>query len=108
ERTDMSDDSRRLYGEKDVSRILKRATEIQGDAGAAETHGLTLAELQQIAREAGISPEAVAAAAAEMGAAPEKSRDFHVLGGPVSFSHERVVAGEVSEETWEAMLDEIR
>ena len=99
-------ESRRLYGEKDVSRILKRATELQDERGEMEPHGLTLAELQQIAREVGIAPEAVAAAAAEL-REPER-RGFHLHGAPTSFSHERVVAGEVSGDGWDAMLDEIR
>lgn len=98
-------DSQRLFNEKDVSRILKRATEIQARTDG-EGYGLSLAELQQIARDVGIAPEAVAAAAAELDT--EEHRGFHVLGGPLSFSVDRVVAGEVTDETWEAMLDEIR
>lgn len=104
----MNDDTRdrRLYNEKDVSRILKRATELHAASGTNEVHGLSLPELQQIAREAGIDPDAVAAAAAELDLGP--TGRFHPLGGPLSIRLERTIEGHITEASWDAMLDEIR
>lgn len=100
------EDDRRLFTEKEVSRILRRATEIQAESGAPEAYGLSLAELQQIAQEVGIEPQALVAAAAELEGREEEA--FHMLGGPASVAVERVVAGELTEEKREAMLEEIR
>ncbi|MEK9499447.1 hypothetical protein WI372_00455 [Gemmatimonadota bacterium DH-20] len=65
----------RRYTDQEVARLLQRAADIDRDApsGAAVARGLSLAELQEIAAEAGIAPTAVARAADEI-AAPARSR----------------------------------
>ena len=45
---------RKLFSEKEVGRILKRATELQEDKGPADTMGLSLEEVRQIAMEMGV------------------------------------------------------
>lgn len=97
---------RRLFSEKEVSRVLKRATELQAVEGSAETTGLSLEELQQIADEVGIDPRHLVVALAEL----EQGDDggFHWLGAPTTVDVERVVEGEVSEQQWERMVQEIR
>lgn len=69
----MSDDSPvgRSYDEREVASILKRAVELQ--EGAGEAHRLSLAEVQQIAREVGIDAGSVTRAAAAL--------DKRALGG---------------------------
>jgi hypothetical protein len=59
---------RRRYGDKEVGLILRRATEFQRQepASAAEGGGLTLAELEEIAAEAGIDPRHLRRAASEL------------------------------------------
>ncbi len=104
----MSDEDapRRLFSEKEISRVLKRATELQEIEGPTETTGLSMEELQQIAAEVGIDPRHLAVAVAEL----EQDGDsrFHWLGAPTSFELERVVEGEVSEQQWEEMVLVIR
>ena len=57
----------RRYDEKEVRRLLERASELQGAPPAAPPHtGLTLRELEEIAAEAGIDATAVRRAAAEL------------------------------------------
>lgn len=98
----MPDDPQRLFGDEEISRILKRAS-------APETSGLTLDELQQVAAEAGIDPRYVALAAGELERAGEADqRSFHLLGGPVSTLEERVVERELTGAEREEMLAEIR
>ena len=47
----------RRYNDKEVARIIKQASEIQPcEAPSESTAGLSLSELEQIAREAGIDP----------------------------------------------------
>ena len=64
----MADPPRR-YGDAEIARLLERASELQvrGDGGGGE--GLTLEELREVAGEAGIDPEMISAAAAELEAA---------------------------------------
>lgn len=108
----MPDDApqrRRLFSEKEISGVLRRAAEMQEAAGSADPHGLSLEELKEIAAETGIDPRYVAAAVAELerGATPEDKK-FHFLGGPLSIDLERVVEGTLSETEWEEMIAETR
>ncbi len=104
----MSDEHapRRLFSEKEISRVLKRATELQEAEGPTETTDFSMEELQQIAAEVGIDPRHLAVAVAEL----EQDDDarFHWLGAPTSFELERIVEGEVSEEQWQEMVLVIR
>lgn len=57
----------RLYGEKEIGKILKRATELQHEEPSAlSADRMTLQELQDIALEAGINPALVRRAAQEI------------------------------------------
>ena len=49
---------KRLYSDKEISAVLKRAAELHGEQGTTDTSGLTLAELEQIAAEVGTTPGA--------------------------------------------------
>lgn len=55
------------YDEKALSRILKRAAELEAKTGATErSSGYSLTEIESIASEAGISADSIRAAAAEL------------------------------------------
>jgi hypothetical protein len=107
-------EEQRRYGEKEIRRLLTHAAELKkraehGDASASEHGtGLSLAEVEQIAAELGVEPGYVRAAAAALDGQSLPSRRFSLLGAPASVDVERVVAGEVSEESWELMVPEIR
>jgi hypothetical protein len=58
-------DSEKRFDEEAARRILRRAVEEQTRLEGEEGHSYTLEQLQEIATEAGISPEAVRAAAME-------------------------------------------
>jgi hypothetical protein len=88
----------RLYGEKEVARLLKRATELQRQepVEAAGSGGLSLAELEEIASEAGIDPRHLRRAASELeagGTALER-----VVGERLSLENEAVVPGELPDD----------
>jgi hypothetical protein len=57
--------SEKRFDEEAARRILRRAAEDQARREDADDHSYTLEQLQEIATEAGISPEAVRAAALE-------------------------------------------
>ena len=64
--------SERHYDEREVTRLLRRASELQRESGTAPATGLTLRELEEVAAEAGIDPGALRQAAAELGARAER------------------------------------
>ncbi len=99
----MESDSQHVFDEREISAILKRAAEIQGTEGASPVFGLSLAELQQLAAEAGIDPRSVATAAAELRRADANDR-LNIWGGPLTMTLDRVLEGEISQEAWEAMV----
>jgi hypothetical protein len=100
-------DHRRLYTEREISAILKRAGEMQADQGISETYGLSLHDLQQIAAEVGLDARLVAAAAVELDGLGKSKREFQPFGAPTTLHVERVVQGEVSEDQWMAMTQEM-
>ena len=61
----------RVYGDKEIGQILKRATEFQArEPSAPSSSGLTLPELEEVAVEAGIDPRFLQRAALELGTSP--------------------------------------
>lgn len=96
----------RRYGDRDVARILKRATELQrAEPTAADPEGLTLGELAEIAREAGIDPDILRRAAAELDTRGAGATFFDRLaGGPLTLRIERTVDGELPGDRLEAIV----
>ncbi len=98
----------KLFSEKQISTILRRATEMQEASKTTDPTGLTFEELQQIAVEAGIDAKHIAAAITEQEQEGDVDERFYWLGAPTSIEMERVVAGEVADEQWQEMVLEIR
>ena len=90
----------RTYSEDDARKVFARVAERQRAAGT-QAGGLSLEDLEEAARAAGLNPTLVAAAAAEIDA-PEPVRSF--LGAPVEVGRHRIVRGPVSDEAWEEMV----
>lgn len=103
--------ARRTFDDREVARILERAAELQaspGGGGDAST-GMSLAELEQVAREAGIDPAMVRRAAAEVARGGRAvSAPAPVLGAPVRLVAERVLAGELPESRFATILEVIQ
>lgn len=97
----------RQYSEQEIAQLLKRATELQSGAPSEHGSGLTLEEVEDIARETGIDPAFVRAAASDLARLPEARRKFHVLGGPVFLEAERTVSAELTDEAWASMAAEM-
>lgn len=96
-----------VYGEKEISRILKRAAALQQETSYVG-EGLSLEEVQQVAAEVGINPRYVAMAASEIGGSETEKEPFQLFGGSLSILEERVLPGRLSEMQREEMLAEIR
>jgi hypothetical protein len=99
----------RRYGDSETEAILRRAAELQasGPSAPRTDRGLTLAELESIAREAGLDPVLVRQAAREIDR-PSAAKAAPLLGAPTRLIAERTFEGELTEELWEAMVGEIQ
>ncbi|MBL8981739.1 MAG: hypothetical protein JNL26_06125 [Gemmatimonadetes bacterium] len=102
--------STRRYGDDEVREIFSLAT--TGDdrdrALPAESGGLSLDELRQIAREAGIDPGRVAAAAATLDARGRAAPVRRALGLPVGLSRVVDLPREPTEREWEQLVTAFR
>lgn len=102
-------DDERRYREDDVRRIFELAAStseaLQGSASSSE--GFTLAELQAIGGEVGLSPDRIAAAASTLDATPAAPlRDM--FGMPVSVQRTVGLPRLPDDNEWELLLVELR
>jgi hypothetical protein len=101
----------RRYGDEEIARILKRATEIQiADPALTASSGMTLAELESVALEAGIDVRHIRRAAMELevGAADDESTLSKLAGGPLVIELGTVLPGELSAVGFERVLSVIQ
>lgn len=97
----------RRFSEEEMRAVFARAAERQRRADeSAGRAGLSLAELQEVASASGIDPAHVAAAVAEMAAAPEPRKTL--LGAPVEVTRVRHLAAPVSDDAWARIVGELR
>ena len=98
----------RRYSENEVGLILRRATEMQrAEPTAADPAGLSLAELEDIATEAGIDPALLRRAASELGVQQPATLGSRLAGAPVAVAIERVIEGEMPVERLEDLVPTI-
>lgn len=99
------------YSEQEIHAIFERAAKRQEQARRAEAAseaGLTLEELQRIGRAAGIEPEHVASAAANLSVSEPPRAVDSVFGVPSEVRRERVLQRPATDEAWERMVTELR
>lgn len=99
----------RRYTEDEVEEIFERAsTEHTSLPAAIEQEGFTLAELQEVGHEVGLSPERIAAAAAQVGTRlPAHPRKIW-FGNPVGVSREIVFPRAATNREWQVILADLR
>lgn len=104
--TDLTPSPRR-YSDEEVRKLLERATELQRtEPSRTDPSGLTLDELESIAREAGIDVDAVRRAAMELdtGVQPAPRWTRRLMGEPAQVILERALPGEASREALEELV----
>ncbi len=96
----------RLYGEKEIGQILKRATELQHDEPPAlSADSMTLQELEEVATEVGIDPAYLRRAALEVDAGTaERSTWAKFVGEELLLVKEITVPGELREGGFERIV----
>ncbi|MCG8467049.1 MAG: hypothetical protein MJB57_02435 [Gemmatimonadetes bacterium] len=88
---------RQRYGDRDIARILKRASELQrAEPTRPDPSGLTLAELEEVAVEAGIERHNLRRAVSELDARGGSATANRWFGAPTKFRLERVLSGELT------------
>jgi hypothetical protein len=111
----------RRFADDEIRAIFERAAERQEQARAAERGhdaaaegGLSLSELQEIGRAAGIDPDHIAAAAEAIGSGALARRSGRDAPAPVTapsgkpLLHESRVVGRLDDAAWERIVDALR
>lgn len=97
----------KLYDSSEISAILRKATENSSADDPDGPIGLSIDELRQLASDAGIDPDQITKAVAEIEMDSGRSeRNF--WGGPFSYNSQVLTEGEISVGQWEEMLISIR
>jgi len=99
----------RRYSDEEVAVIFQKASETSQQAlpGAGRTEGLTLAELKEIGREVGISPEAIALAARTIDAGPP-TQPTRFLGLPLTVERTVALERSMTDAEWERLVVQLR
>ena len=106
---DLTPQPSRRFSEKEVAHIIKRASELQQEEAPAESAtGMSLAELEQVAREAGLDPALVRRAAADLDTRVSDRAPSRFLGAPTKLRLERTIEGEVPANEYEPIVLEIQ
>ena len=100
----------RKFNDEEVALIIKRAAELQQTEQVAEDpgHAMSLAEVEQIAQEAGIDPRLIRRAAQGLDRPADTNRPSPWAGAPTRLVFERVIDGEIPVEAYEPLVNEIR
>lgn len=99
----------RRYNEEEVAAIIQRATEAP-DAPQRQmpaTEGMTLAQIQEIGREVGVSPDVIARAAAALDQVA-KTSTRRMLGIPIGVRHSVELERKITDAEWERLVSDLR
>jgi hypothetical protein len=98
------------FNEDQAAAIFARAAEaeVSGRQPSSATGGMTLAELQEIGKEAGLSPEAVAQAAASLRSAATPAPAPTFLRVPIGVARTVALERPLSDEEWGGLVAELR
>jgi hypothetical protein len=106
--TDPNLPTSRRFNEKEVAQIIKRASELQQEeAPSASTNGMSLAELEQVAREAGLDPALVRRAANDLDTRITDQSPSRFVGAPTRLTLERTIDGEIPTDEYETLVLEM-
>jgi len=101
--------SERQYSDEEVAAIFERASEMEHTAlpAPAEGKGLTLAAVQDIGREVGISPEAISLAARSLNQAGRPASQ-RFMGLPIGVGRTVEFDRPLSDADWERLVADLR
>src|SRR6476619_6227112 len=99
----------RKFNDEEVALIIKRAAELQQteQIEQSSSSALSLQEVEEIAKEAGIEPALIRRAASTLDTHTVVNRPSPWIGAPTRIVFERVVDGEISADAYETLVNEI-
>ena len=100
--------SDRRYSDEDVRRILALAVEAEAAAAAEPERSWTLSDVERIGVEAGLAPQAVAAAALALDQQALPGEHARLFGLPVSVSRAVPLGRHLSDDDWERLVGQLR
>jgi hypothetical protein len=101
-------DSNHRFNRDEISKILKRAAELEHkDDIDDDSEGLTVKELQQVSKEVGLHPKYIQRALDEL-QAPAHLVSSNIFGGPFTYHLSNSASGGLTEKEWEDVVSEIR
>jgi len=105
-----SSSGNRRFNDEEVALIIKRAAELQQTEQVAQdsSSSLSLSEVEDIAKEAGIDPALIRRAANTLDQRNEVNRPSPWVGAPTRIVYERIVDGEITPDAYEPIVNEIR
>lgn len=89
------DQQNRLYSEKEIAALFRRASELQNAETAGTAPGLSFSEVERIARDLGIDPRYVEAAAMDLRAGGSPAEKRSLIGAPVLIEGGRLASKDV-------------
>jgi len=100
----------RRYSEQEITEIFRQAAEAQETAQGqmSQSEGLTLAELQEIGKEAGITPEFISSSAAAVDRMDLVHSPTRYLGIPISAARTVDLPGPLSDANWNRLVEDLR
>lgn len=100
----------RKFNDEEVALIIKRAAELQQTEQIENnpSTALSLSDVEQIAREAGIDPKLIRQAALGLDQPSTTIRPNPWVGSPTRIVFERVVDGEIPVEEFESLIADVR
>jgi hypothetical protein len=101
--------SDRRFNDQEVAEIIERATRAQSAALSqpSSVDGVTLAQLQDIGREVGIAPEAIASAARSLDLGDRQSVR-RLFGLPIGVGLTANLGRQLSEQEWQRLVVDLR
>ena len=95
------------FSEAEAQRIFALAAERQHETGQPEA-GLSLEELEEVGRAAGLDPAIIREAAIDALRPETTDTTRRVLGMPMEFRRERFIRGTVTDEAWAQIVVDLR
>lgn len=98
----------RRYSEDEIASIFEQAARVDAERRPSHSEGLTLAELQEVGSQSGISSEAIAQAAALVDTRRTTPPPARFLSLPISVARTVDLPGTLSERDWEDLVVDMR
>ncbi len=96
------------FNEKEVGKLLQRATELHEESVGNSDHNLSLSEIETIATELGVPVQYLQEAALEMREGSSTKNNFSFWGAPFSVDQTKFATGKLTEKEWDQVLLELQ